>query len=152
MEVSIHVGQVMIEVPIKRHRIIHETKFPVGCHFMYNKYEWKQVFDTPQSYNFVNAFNESVPHMVEFTNNIAQVCGFRLKDIALTIYTDNPYIVRLMNGEECPNIEHLEHYKKAMRAFSQINTYTVKYISFNENQTIYEHLEREKREKIMNTI
>lgn len=152
MDVSILVGLTMIEVPVKRHRIIHETRFLIGFHIIYETYEWERVFDAPHSHNFVNAFNECMPNMIEIVNNLAQVCGYTLDDITLTIHTDNPYIVRLMNGEECPHIEHLEYYKKAIRALSKVDNHTVKYISFNDNQSIYRRLEREKREKIMNDI
>jgi hypothetical protein len=152
MNISIHSAVIMIEVPVQRHRIIHETRFLVGYHIVYDTYEWERVFDAPNSHNFVNAFNECIPNMIEIVNNLAQVCGYTLDDITLTIHTDNPYIVRLMNGEECPRIEHLEHYKKAIRALSKVDNHTVKYISFNDNQSIYRRLEREKREKIMNDI
>jgi hypothetical protein len=152
MDISILVGIIMIEVPVQRHRIIHETRFLVGYHIIYDNFEWERVFDAPNSYNFVNAFNECIPKIIEIVKNLTQVCGYTLNDVTLNVQTDNPYIVRLMNGEECPRIELLEHYKKAMRALSKIDNHTVKYISFNKNQSIYRRLEREKREKIMNDI
>jgi len=97
MNISIHSAVIMIEVPVQRHRVIQETRFLVGFHIMYNNYEWKRVFDAPNSYDFVNAFNECIPNIIEIVNNLAQVCGYTLDDITLTVHTDNPYIVRLMN-------------------------------------------------------
>ena len=98
------------------------------CIVEYGQHVWKCEYKTQESLDLTSLYLSA---MIHFINTVQELLYTELQEdftnVHLTIQIDNPYIVRLFNGQSLPKQLHLQLYKRICDVLSNVMGYNIEY-------------------------